>query len=223
MRSAAHGAAPTTPKSIAVYPPRTAAWMGIAYVTSLIVAGVTLAASGAGIHGTGAALQMTGRWSFCFFWPAYTGAALATLFGMTFQALARRGRDFGLAFASAHLTHMCLVVWLYYISPRPPLPASSAIFFGIAFVLTYILALFSIPSLAAKLPARLWWALRTFGMDYIALAFLRDFLQHPFNGSKGHIMGYAPFALLALAAALLRLAAYMTRIYRKTVRLQPAA
>jgi hypothetical protein len=35
--------------------------------------------------------------------------------------LALHARDFGLAFASAHLAHVGLVAWLYYIAVDPPL------------------------------------------------------------------------------------------------------
>jgi len=67
----------------------------------------------------GVALRATARWSFLLFWLAYAGGALATLFGPKFQALAHRGRDFGLSFASAHLVHLGLVARLYYVSPSP--------------------------------------------------------------------------------------------------------
>jgi hypothetical protein len=197
-------------------------WMGGAYLGSLAIAGLVLAALGAGERGTTFGLQLTARWSYCFFILAYVGGPLATLFGPAFQGLARRGREFGLAFASAHLTHLCLVVWLYYISPEPPIPASSALYFGIAALFTYLLALFSIPALVAKLPVSLWWGLRTLGMDYIALAFLRDFLHSPYSGSLLHLIGYLPFVAIGLAAALIRIAAYARKARRKWARSTPA-
>jgi hypothetical protein len=46
------------------------------------------------------------------FWPAYTGSVLTTLFGPAFEPIKRRTREFGLAFASAHLVHLALVAWL---------------------------------------------------------------------------------------------------------------
>jgi hypothetical protein len=191
--------------------------MGGAYVGSLAVAGLALAALGDGGRGTTFGLQLTARWSYCFFILAYVGGPLATLFGPAFQGLARRGRELGLAFASAHLTHLCLVVWLYYISPKPPVPASSALYFGIAALLTYLLALFSIRTLIAKLPPILWWGLRTLGMDYIAIAFLRDFLHTDFSGSLLHLIGYLPFIAVGLVAALIRIAAYARKAHRKWV------
>jgi hypothetical protein len=58
------------------------------------------------------ALRMTARWSFLLFWVAYAGGALATLFGPALAPLSGRGREFGLAFAAAHLVHIGLVIWL---------------------------------------------------------------------------------------------------------------
>ena len=202
--------------------PRVAVWMGGAFLGSLVFAGLALAALGGGGRGTAFGLQLTARWSFCFFILAYVGGPLATLFGPAFQALARRGRELGLAFASAHLTHLCLVAWLFYISPKPPEPLSSVLYFGIAALLTYLLALFSIPSLLAKLPPSLWWGLRTLGMDYIAIAFLRDFLHFSFGGSLLHRLGYLPFIAAGVVAGLIRIAAYAKKIHRKWARSAPA-
>ena len=55
---------------------------------------------------------VTARWSFLFFWMAYAGRAMATLFGPGFAPLARRGREFGLAYAAAMLTHVGLLIWI---------------------------------------------------------------------------------------------------------------
>lgn len=188
--------------------PRTAAWMGAAVAVAIALGAAVLLHFGTGTRGTLIALKLTARWSYCLFWPAYAGAALAAAFGPRFQPLARRGRELGLAFASAHTIHILLVIWLYAISPKPPLPLHLAIYFGIGLLFMYVLALFSIPSLAAKLPPPLWRALRIVGMEYIALAFLRDFLQGPFDLKAGHLIAYTPFALLGVGALLLRLAGY---------------
>lgn len=186
-----------------------------AFLGSLVVAAPTLAVFGVGIGGTQIGLQLTARWSFCFFLPAYAGGALATIFGPVFQPLARRGRDLGLAFASAHLTHAALVAWLYYISPRAPLSTRSALFFGGALLVTYVLALFSFPRWVAKLPPRAWWALRTFGMDYIALAFVYDLHNNPFHHGLVHLLAYLPFFAIGVAALLVRLASYAKRLHRR--------
>ena len=195
--------------------------MAGAYLGSLIIVGTTLAIFGTSQGAIRLCLQATARWSYCFFLPAYAGGALAMLFGPTFRPVARRARDLGLAFASAHLTHACLVAWLYYISPTPPVSTRAAIFFGTALIVTYLLALFSIPSLAAKLPSRAWWVIRTFGMEFIAFAFLYDFAYTRFLDTPSHIAAYMPFVALGSGAALVRIAAYVKKGYSKRVQPTP--
>jgi len=194
--------------------------MGGAFVVSLALAAIVLLVRGAGSDPTHTALRLTARWAYCFFWPAYTGGALASLFGAPFQELSRRGRELGLAFAAAMLPHAGLIAWLYYISPHPPLPTHSAVFFGAALFLAYVLALFSIPRLFASLPRPAWVALRTLGMEYIALAFLLDLLQNPFHHGLVNLLAYLPFIALACAALLLRLCAYAKRYAGSRARTQ---
>jgi len=159
----------------------------------------------------GVALHATARWSFLLFWLAYAGGALATLFGSKFQALAHRGRDFGLSFASAHLVHLGLVAQLYQVSPSPP-PQSSLIFFGIAAIWTYALAILSIKRLSARLNPRVWRIVRTVGVEYIALAFLTDFAKNSFQYGVFDLANYLPFLALAIAGPILRVAALVKRL-----------
>ena len=154
----------------------------------------------------GAALRVTARWSFVWFWMASAGGALATLFGSRFQAMARRGREFGLAFASAHLVHLGLVALLYYATADPP-PRGSLIFFGIGAFWTYLLAVLSIGRLSGLLPPRTWRIVRRIGTEYIALVFLVDFAKNPLEHGLQSLIAYLPFQGLAFAGPLLRLAA----------------
>jgi hypothetical protein len=156
------------------------------------------------------ALRATARWSFTLFWLASVGRALATLFGERFQALAAHARDLGLSYASAHLTHLGLVVWVYYyaiVHGKEVPPQHALIFFGIAVFWTYLIALLSFEPFAAKLNARTCRILRTIGVEYIALAFFVDFLNSPFQNGFAHVASYAPFVVLSVAGPLLRLAA----------------
>jgi hypothetical protein len=157
------------------------------------------------------ALRATARWSFFLFWLASTGRALTTLFGSRFQALAKRARDFGLAFASAHLVHLGLVAWVYYSSSDPP-GQSTLIFFGIAAFWTYLLAILSIKRLTAKLNPKVWRIVRTVGVEYIALAFLVDFNKISFQDGIANVIIYLPLLALAAAGPLLRLAAVVKRL-----------
>jgi hypothetical protein len=156
------------------------------------------------------ALRATARWSFILFWLASVGRALATLFGERFRALAAHARDLGLSYASAHLVHVGLVVWIYYyaiVHGREVPSQNTLVFFGIAVFWTYLIALLSFDSFAAQLNARTCRVLRIVGVEYIALAFFVDFFKSPFQNGFAHIASYAPFVVLSVAGPVLRLAA----------------
>jgi hypothetical protein len=192
-------------------PPLTnALWMLAPVCASLGLAIVVLVCLGAGERGTDVALRLTARLSFLLFWLAYTGGALTVLFGSTFLLLKRHARDFGLAFAFAHLSHVGLVIWLCSIGPAPSM--STFVFFGIALVFTYALAFFSIGRMQGMLGARSWWLLRTIGLNYIAFAFAKDFAKDPLGGGLTHVAEYLPFIVLAVAAPLLRLLALTVHV-----------
>jgi hypothetical protein len=188
-------------------------WIGSAFGAALVLAAVVLAVLGAGERGTNAALAATARLSFLLFWPAYSGGALTALFGATFQPVKQRARQFGLAFAAAHLVHIGLVGWLCWIGVIPP--ASVFVFFGVALIFTYLLALFSIGNLQQALGPRWWWLLRTVGMNYIAYAFFVDFMKYPLHGGIKHVVEYLPFVILAIVGPVLRLAAWTLRMQHR--------
>ena len=189
--------------------PLAAMWMGCAFCAALGLAGVVLGALGPGERGTYVALQATARLSFLLFWVAYAGGALTTLFGPVFEGLKKRARQFGLAFASAHLVHIALVAWLVHIGEAPPL--GSFVFFGIAVLWTYLLALFSIPRLQRILGSKSWWLMRLIGLNYIAYAFAVDFLRVSPVSSLKYLIGYLPFSILSVVGPILCLAAFTRR------------
>jgi hypothetical protein len=192
--------------------PNIALWMGSAFCVALGSAAIVLAVRGVDESGIVGALRATARLSFLLFWAAYSGSALASLFGSTFQPLKQRAREFGLAFASAHLVHFGLVAWLCMIGAAPGFGVF--VFFGIAGVWVYLLALFSIGRLQQALGPKCWWLLRNVGMNYIAYAFAVDFLGDPLHGGVKHVVQYLPFAVLAVAGPGLRLAALASRVAR---------
>ncbi len=156
------------------------------------------------------ALRATARWSFLWFFLASVGGALRTLFGERFRAMAQHARDFGLAFASAHLAHAGLVAWLYLSFGGPGI--GILIFFGIGLIFTYLLALLSIQHITARLDPNLWRWVRTIGVEYISLLFIYDFARNPFSGGVTQLLAYLPFLVLAIAGPLLRLAAAVQKI-----------
>jgi hypothetical protein len=189
--------------------PNAAGWIASAFCAALGLAALVLWIVGPGVKGTILALQLTARFSFLLFWSAYAGGAMAALFGPVFEPLKRHARDFGLAFASAHLVHLALVAWLTYIGAAPS--RGVFVFFGIAALWVYLLALFSIPRLQQSLGSRGWWLLRFVGLNFIAYAFAKDFLGYRQFGSVKYLVGYFPFAVLSIAGPLLCFSAFVRR------------
>ena len=181
-----------------------------ALAVALLIAGVTLVLTGGAATGTILGLRLTARWSYLWFWPAYTAGAWATLFGARFYAVAARARDFGLGFAAAHLVHVALVVWLYRIAAHPP-GAGTLTFFGVAVFFTYLLALLSFRRPAAWLSPRALLIIRTIGVEYIALAFFVDFAKEPPSFTRGYALGYGVFVALGVLGYGLRAAALVRR------------
>ena len=190
--------------------PSAAIWMALAFCAELGLAALVLAAFGTQERGTDIALQVTARFSFLLFWPAYAAGAMTALFGPVFEPFKGRAREFGLAFASAHLVHLALVAWLTYIGHAPS--RGVFVFFGVAVLWTYLLALFSIRHLQQALRSKGWWFFRVVALNYIAYAFASDFLRYPQLGSIKYLAGYAPFAILSVLGPFLCLAAFVRRI-----------
>jgi hypothetical protein len=185
--------------------------MSSSFVAASALAAIVLAIFGAGERGTDIALQATARWSFLLFWLAYAGGGLSTLAGPALLPLKRRGRDFGLAFAAAHLVHIGLVAWLCWIGAAPTAPVFR--FFVPPAVMIYIVALFSIGRLKQMLGDTGWRLLRTIAMTYIAYAFAIDFLRYPLAGAR-QIAEYLPFAVLSIAGPILHLVSLLPLMRR---------
>jgi hypothetical protein len=203
----------------------TAKWMVASFAVALAIILVCRLAAGPGERVAGA-LRATARWSFLLFWLASVGRPLAALLGQRFQALAAHARDLGLCYASAHLGHLGLVVWVYYyaIVHGTEVPSQyTLIFFGIGVFWTYFIALLSFDAFAAKLNPRARRIFRTIGVEYIAMAFFVDFYKSPFQDGFAHIASYAPFVVLSVAGPVLRLAAMGKRRLTELRRLLVAA
>jgi hypothetical protein len=128
---------------------------------------------------------------------------MARLFGSHLAGLARHGRDFGLAFASAQVVHVVLVLWLFYVAPGEN---GGMVFFWVGILCTYILTLFSLPRLRDALGSRLWRISCMIAMEYIALVFFVDFVRIPLqvNGLSDYPLNYLPFALMLVGGVGLR-------------------
>jgi hypothetical protein len=162
-------------------------------------------------HRFDTAMRVTARWSLLWFTLATTGSALTTLFGPRFQWLAQRGRDFGLAFASAHLVHVALVVRGLYVW-TDPFPRADLAIFGLGVAWVYLLALVSLSGgLRAMLSAKAWRTIRSIGVEYIAFVYLCEIAARTFRGNWSNVLLYLPFLVIAAAGPLLRFAALVKR------------
>jgi hypothetical protein len=184
-------------------------WMVAGFLIALALTAIVFSIFGAGNRGTMLALRATARWSFLLFWLAYAGSGMAALCGARLDGLGRRGRELGLAFASAQLVHVGLVFWLFHIAPGPD---GAMIFFWVGILCTYLLALFSLPRLRDALGPRLWRTFRATALEYIALAFAADFIVGPLQseGLNKYPLTYFPFALMLVVGVTLRAAAFMS-------------
>jgi hypothetical protein len=188
----------------------TATWMLAAFAVAAVLAGISIGLRGSSEEGTLAALRLTARWSFLWFWVASTAGAWAALLGPRLRPAAARAREFGLAYAAAHLVHVAVVAWLYRIAAHPP-GARTLEFFGVAVLFTYVLALLSFSRPAAWLPVRVSSAIRRIGVEYITLAFLVDFAAPPFSLTVPYAVSYVPFLALLFLGYAVRLAAAARR------------
>jgi hypothetical protein len=182
-----------------------------AYGGGLALAAAILAGYGTGPDGLTLGVRVTARWAFLFFWLSYAGGALTILFGPLFAGLARQARALGLAFATALLVHIGLVVWLGVVIGAIPLQGGVLWFFLLALFFTCLLALLSF-GIGMRHLGRLWRPLLFLGTTYILIAFGRDFVLGALNQQTQHWLyaaEYVPFALLSLIAIPLRLAAFL--------------
>ena len=191
-----------------------ASLMWAAFLIALALATTLLVIFGVEERGTAIALRATARWSFLLFWPAYAGGAIAWLWPRL-SGMARYGRELGLAYASAQLIHVGLVLWIIHIATGP---TGAMLFFWIGILCTYLLALFSVQRLRGALEPRLWRIFRTFALEYIAIAFAADFITLHADEFIKHPVSYVPFALMLVSGAGLRIVAFADRRLRPTAR-----
>ena len=184
--------------------------MGASFCAALLLTAAVLAIAGAGENGIRTGLEATARLAFAFFWPAYVGGALFALFGAPFQPVKQRARELGLAFASVLAVHLGLVAALCTIGLTPS--RTTCVAFGLAAAFAGMLALFSIARLQRLIRPRFWRLLRFVGMNYILGAFAFDFIKYPPPWNRGYVFENLPFAVLAVAAPLIVLAAFVQRV-----------
>jgi hypothetical protein len=182
-------------------------WMATAFCAALALGIGAMAVALVTQHRLriGPGLEVTARFTFLLFWPAYVGGALTSLFGDVFLPLKTHARALGLCFAAAIAVHLGLVATLCLAGHPPPL--MTFIIFGAAACCTYLLALLSVRRVREALPANVWPPIRFVAMNYILFAFILDFSRFQTYGLVD-VVKYLPFLALAICAPILRLAAW---------------
>jgi hypothetical protein len=184
---------------------RTFVWTGVAFSIAVGAAVIALAVFGTK-KGVALGLVTTGRIAFVFFFLAYVGGPLTTLFGAVFAPLRKRGREFGLAFAAVILVHLSLIATLCVFGHAPGL--NTFLVFGPAAAFTALLTLLSFSRVQRLLPETFWPPIRTIATTYILYAFTSDFLNFSSYSSLLHLIAYVPFAALAVMSLLMKFAAW---------------
>ncbi len=110
---------------------------------------------------------------------------MAILFGPAFDGLARQARALGLAFATALLAHIGLVVWLGVVIGQIPLQGGLLWFFLVALFFTCLLVLLSF-GIGTRRLGRLWRPLLFLATTYILIAFGRDFVLGALDQNTQH-------------------------------------
>ena len=180
-------------------------WMAAAFCASLALTISAVAVFYTPHNGLGIALDTSARVAFILFWFAYIGGSLNSIFGNVFLPLKLHAREFGLAFAAALLVHLGCVICLCALGHAPPV--ETFVVFGAAAVFTYLLAILSVSRVREALPPKFWPPIRACAMNYIAFAFILDFVKFPLTDFREGIK-YLPFAALAILGPALKLAAW---------------
>jgi hypothetical protein len=125
---------------------------------------------------------------------------LTSLFGNAFLPVRQHARDFGLAFASAMIVHLWLVIWLCVIGALPS--ARIFVIFGLAAIFTYLLALLSVRRVRELLPHKFWPPILAVTTNYIVLAIVDDFKRFRVSDLRDGV-AYPPFSTLAVGGLIL--------------------
>ena len=183
--------------------------MALAFLIAAVTATIVLAIFGSGERGTAIALRITARWSFILFWFAYAGGAMSKLLGPRLAPMAWRGRDFGLAYASAQVVHVGLVLWLFYLAPGSN---GGMVFFWVGIAYTLLLGFFSLPLVHEALGPRFFGepCARSQWSTLHLLSPWIFFCPRTVDGKQ--LLTYLPFALLLVGGAVMLLVVSVERL-----------
>lgn len=173
-------------------------------VTALLVIASALLPEGLTLEGWSAAARRTARLSFLLFLAVYLARPWVNLAPGTFtRGCLRQRRALGLGFATAHGFHFVMLTAVGVAKHEWP-GLQSLIFGGGGYVLVLAMALTSNDAAVRALGGVRWKRLHRFGIHYLWFIFTLSYLTRTLS-NPGF---YAPFLLLALGAAAVRLVAW---------------
>ena len=173
-------------------------------VTALLVIASALLPQGLTLEGWSAAARRTARLSFLIFLVVYLARPWVTLApGSISRWCLRQRRSLGLGFATAHGFHFVMLAAVGVAKHAwPALP--TLLFGGFGYVVVVAMAATSSDAAVRALGASRWKRLHRFGIHYLWLIFTLSYLTRATSNPRF----FGPLLLLALGAALLRVAAF---------------
>lgn len=158
---------------------------------------------GDGAVGTGWALDATARVSFAFWLLTFIARPLnAVSRSDVSKALVAWRRQFGIAFASAHIVHAWFIVQIAALVPAD-FPPARFVPGGIVYLVILMMFATSFNRTAKAMRGRSWQYLHRTGQWLIALVFLNSSLQGIFNPDHNRLT-HVVLAALILAGVGLR-------------------
>lgn len=184
------------------------AWAALAIV--LMIASI-LAAFGAGERGLHLVIRSTAQTSFILFTAAFAASPLTKLWptGVTRWLRANR-RYVGVSFAVSHACHGAAIIALAVITSGASLSLPSLVGGSLVYAIILAMAATSFDRSARWLGPRAWRRLHAAGMYVLWAVFTLAYLPRAFNSIL-----YLPFAVVAISAMLLRVAARTRDIRHK--------
>jgi len=175
-----------------------------------VTCGILIAHDGGGAEGMQAAIRVSARLAAILLALALSASALHVFLPSPATLRLRRERRYvGLAFGSAHLFHLALLVAQGVVHPEPfrsQLGAAQLIGGGIAYLFVVAMMLTSTEA-AMRRMGRAWSRLHTIGGWYLLLLFTRSYLLRVLDGKTA----YVPLLALMAGVVLLRIAAALRR------------
>lgn len=159
--------------------------------------------NGMGAEPTKTALIWTGRVAFFVFLIPFFASPLRSLIKNKFTAqLLRWRRNSGIAYGGIQVIHIFIIAWYFEISATQPVDDDMLYIggFGIALVMGMLITSFDGPTKA--IGRKGWKILHKSGFYICSFIYFYDFVIEPIE--LGKVQEYAPFAIVTLAAMMLR-------------------